>query len=586
MSVREEKYEESDIAAALEFDLSKYPSDTWSIKECDEILAIFASDHPDLEKHTGTVIDYREKKVICRPIRKELSDLDPNEIDFPEGTKFHLPTDGTTVRILRYKATVYYVTNKRLNVRVKNGRIHSGTPDYPSIYKRLGGVTDDVLFGQHISYQWCYIVTIISPETCLVSKLPFNSQPRLVYVGSMKMEYYNELLKDTYPPIRFNKFDNLLISKEEALAIYNGDPDRKPWRIHEPSSYPETLYAEIGDKLVKYESADFKDRCKIRGKFPVIEPRFAFIMFRMEILANGELRAKHDEFEPFGSLLVRPTDDLEDENLPLVKIPNYAIGVDERGVYADKKKRNKIYIYSASSTAYKADFAQNFLNLVRITVSHLKAALSPLKHPEISAIESDIIALVDNILKYKIWKMDSTSTPYNPAPLSNGYVPSAPKTTLNKLDIQVDYEMKERNVTPDSENFTEMMKELISKCLSTCDCADFYYLLKYFSSLDISPPTDMRRYYQDKYRIFFDEQDEMRGSPKSERSYESEGTFRKARRQWSSRTSSANGSPRSWSTRSDYRQSRENSEGRKSNPKPQFKKRIPGDKKVEKSHKK
>lgn len=555
-----------EFSAVLGVNLSNYP-ENWSIKDATGTIAIFVSDHPDLKCHSGTIVDYTKKIIVMTRDSVASCDDDPNAVEFGDDVKFLFPKDGTNICLFIYEGQVVFATAKSLNVVEKRG-----IPFYPKIYKKLGGVSFTTLFGQNESYPWFYRIVILSTETCLVSKLPYNSEAKIIYLGAGRLPYKTT---EVMPP-RFSKFEDLSISKKEALAIYNGDMTDFEGRKYKGCPYPDLLYTEKNGVMTKYESAGNLARLAVRGPFHAMESRFTSLCFYLQIIGLM-LIFRLESFVPPLLNMVKRADYNPSSRLPLVLSPS---PFSDPSTYC-----TTIDIISEISTEYKVNYYDNVVNTFDIVHRLLEASLSPLKSAELSAIKSDALSIVENVFNYQMSRKFPQAIPYSPAPLCNGYVPSLPKTTMEKMDAKIDCmllgESVDYNVDPIE--YESKMKVLIADCISNCDCTDYFHIMKHFCSFDISPPQDMKRYYESKYMMILQMRGEEDGinSPKVGLFYRRSPT---SSRTMSPKSSSSYASPKSWSSVRSHRANSSTTSGSQGKHEGQkgktYKKRIPGDEKI------
>lgn len=500
---REHPWTPADISAALGVDLEQYPSGSWRINEYDNVLAIFTSADPALEKYSGSIIDYGKKVVIIEQPRIEPRSENPIDASFPEDARFMFPVSGSRLIVFIYKGKVYFATSRTL---CQNKR--QGVADYKALYAELKGPSMKALFRDDENNGWFYVFMLITQETSHVSYLPFNCEEKLVFTGSYRIKNYIGLA-----PAHYSKgMTDLTISREHANAIYLGDVafGHSPQNSMRPCRHPDNFYVEYGGSTYKYESDSFKWRAKVRGDFSCLSPRIVVLFFMTQIHSDGKLRVMHETFEPLSTKFVRPVDNVlpVERDLPFIMYSGVKTAVDDvTGISFDNSFNTKIRLVSDNATAYKTDYSTNFTNLLEIVHMHLKAAISPLRHAELSLICDNMTKLITNITNYQLHRKDPLLPPYVPVALANGYIPNLPRTTMEKMNIQLDCEIGELPNTT--------ISELVAKWACTCDCPDFFYLFKHFCSLDISPPSNMKRFYEEKYRIILDESRSDAGSSTS-----------------------------------------------------------------------
>lgn len=209
-------------------------SDAWDIIDSDpdnSLYLINYNNRADLSRYgqlSGVVVDVDKKTIVCRSdgycptAVKDVIDLNPdNKIhiidNFGEEHVFDQETirikiayEGQTVRVFKHNGTVYYSTNKNLNLSKK----------YWQYYNDLNGPLGDDLFDVNSLYSpYCHIFIMVHPELINVTKGDIGDG-YLVYLGPKQLWSY-----DNESPYNESQIDkNLRVPPTvTSLVSYSND---------------------------------------------------------------------------------------------------------------------------------------------------------------------------------------------------------------------------------------------------------------------------------------------------------------------------------------------------------------------------
>lgn len=480
-------------------DLTIHDVTCWKINDsCSSGEVIFTTTKdasPEIQSLSGSVYDTKSQSLLYTPIR--ITEVDKLPEEFDPSTIFRLPIEGTTISLCIIKGIVFFITSKRLNVKTPT---KPGIPNYKQLYEKLKGPSYNELFGKETSYHYYYSFVMLVPDTSLVSKLPFNSSMKLCFTRAGKMAFAEKFCGEP----NYSKFeleydddlDNLEvnstspdsyhvndynISKEHAFAILNGDTSFIPANLEmKPSKFPEILYYETNGQVYKYESKSHKWRCAVRGEHPNTASRFTTLLFKCSINEKGEVdfNDEDEKFTPHSTKLIKSVEPYESGD-PIVPFPLVEYPSDRKYITV---KCNNGLIYDSS-----VSFTTHWINIVNVVNEHLKSALCPLKYAELDGIYNSFLRLVGDIKQDIISVRETGVESHKQTALENGFVPERPGLSIQKLLNKL------TELESLSDGHFSVTDSHIAMWLCKCDFPDFCHFIKFYASLNVSPPKDMCR---------------------------------------------------------------------------------------------
>lgn len=306
------------LASLLELPASR----SWNCVDESSSLQLFhynIEKTPDegVEKIRGLVFDSEEEIVVARSYNYtpncvlpqiELEEDGSLKLEDSDGKEhllrdfsFCLGYEGTVMRVFKHGGKVYHSSHRRLDTFKSTW---GNSPPFLSVYKQLGGPSDEELFNPSKNYSpYCHVFLMVHPKLLLSSLQPIG-KGYLVYLGALDMYSSNppypeeecDLEKRSFPtitsfPENMEEETPFILSPQEISLEEANKHLREGWQgLGGEFIIVSSKESKRGEfpSLIKISSPDYEKRTEVRNHDPSLYHRYVELSSRAATM-NKEL---------------------------------------------------------------------------------------------------------------------------------------------------------------------------------------------------------------------------------------------------------------------------------------------------------